>query len=160
MLAEILTILNQYGQQTTQQIQSVTPKATGKTARSVHYEVTDDGAKATLRILGRPYFMTVQTGRKPTPQFTQPSKSFVDAIREWTQAKGISPLAAYPIAKSIHQKGTKLWQKGGNTIISDIVNQSLIDKISQDALEKFANYYLVSVANLFDGNSNQSSTRA
>jgi len=159
MLIDILKILNTYGQSTTQQIVNVIPKKTGKTARSVKYEVTDDGAKATLRITGRPYFMAVQTGRRPTPGI-KPSRTFVDNIREWLQASGGEQGAAYAIARSINEKGTKLWQKEGNTIISDIVNQSLIDKISHDALEKFANYYLVSVANLFDGNSNQSPTRA
>lgn len=153
MLADILKILNQYGQSTTQQIINVIPKKTGKTARSVKYEVFDNGPTATLRIVGRPYFMAVQTGRRPTPGI-KPSKTFVDNIREWCAAAGIEQGAAYAIARNINQKGTKLWQKGGNTIISDIVNQSLIDKISQDALEKFANYYLVSVANLF-GNDNK-----
>ena len=159
MLADILKILNFYGQSTTQKLINAIPKKTGKSARSTKYEVTDDGSKATLRITGRPYFMALQTGRRPTPGI-KPSRTFVDNIREWLQASGGEQGAAYVIARSINEKGTKLWQKGGNTIISDIVNQSLIDKISQDALEKFANYYLVSVANLFDGNSNQSSTRA
>jgi hypothetical protein len=160
LIAEILSILSNYGQSTTDQIKAVIPKKTGKTARSVRFEVKDNGDKATLKIVGRPYFMTVQTGRKATPQFTKPSKEFVDNIREWLQASGSDQGAAYAIARSIHQKGTKLWQQGGNTIISNIVNESLTDKISQDVLKEFAKYYLVSTVKIFDGNSNQSSARS
>ena len=159
MLADIVKILNQYGQSTTQKIQNAVPKKTGKTARSVRYEVTDQGSSAVLRIVGRPYFMSVQTGRKSTPG-KKPSRDFVNNIKEWLRASGGEQGAAYAIARSINEKGTKLWQKGGNTIISDIVNQTLIDQISKDALENFANYYLVSVANLFNDNSNKPSAGA
>lgn len=158
VIAEILSILSQYGQSTTDQIKSVIPSKTGKTRASVRFQVTDQGAKALLQITGRPYFMALQTGRKPKGD--KPSQSFVQRIREWLSAQGKDMGPAYAIARSINQKGTKLWQQGGNTIITDIVNQSLIDKISQDVLEKFANYYLVSIANLFNDNSNQSSPRA
>lgn len=160
MIAEILSILTSYGQSTTDRIKQVIPKKTGKTANSVRFAVQDNGATATLKITARPYFFTVQTGRKPTPQFTKPSKEFVQNIKEWLQASGKDQGPAYAIARSIHQKGTKLWQAGGNTIISDIVNQSLVEKISQDVLKEFAKYYLVSTVNLFNDNSNQSATRA
>lgn len=150
MITEILNILSQYGTSTTEQIRAVVPKKTGKTARSVRFEVKDNGATATLKIVGRPFFMTVQTGRRPTPQFTKPSKEFVDNIKEWLAASGGDQGAAYAIAKSIHQKGTKLWQQGGNQIISNIVNQSLFDKISKDILQSFAKYYLVSTVNIWN----------
>jgi hypothetical protein len=158
VIAEILSILSQYGQSTTDQIKAVTPSVTGKTRASVKYTVTDQGDKALLQITGRPYFMSIQTGRKPAGD--KPSRSFVDNIREWLKAQGKDQGPAYAIARSINQKGSKLWRAGGNTIVSDVVNQSLIDKISQSVLEKFANYYLVSLANSFNGNSNQSSIRS
>jgi hypothetical protein len=160
MITEILSILSSYGQSTTDQIKQAIPKKTGKTAASVRFQVEDNGTTATLRLTARPFFLTVQTGRKPTPQYTKPSKEFVQAIREWLQASGSDQGPAYAIAKSIHQKGTKLWQQGGNTIISDIVNESLTQKISTDVLKEFARYYLVSTVNLFNDNSNQSASRA
>lgn len=158
VIAEILAILTQYGQSTTDQIKVAIPKKTGKTAASVRFTVREEGSKAILSITGRPYFMAVQTGRKPTPD-KKPSPSFVQNIKDWLQAQGKEQGPAYAIARSINQKGTKLWQQGGNTLISDIVSQSLIDKISQDVLTEFAKYYLVSTVNIFNGNSNQSTTR-
>jgi hypothetical protein len=159
VIAEILAILTQYGQSTTDQIKVDIPKKTGKTAASVRFTVREEGSKAILSITGRPYFMAVQTGRKPTPD-KKPSSSFVQNIKDWLQVQGKEQGPAYAIARSINQKGTKLWQQGGNTLISDIVSQSLIDKISQDVLTEFAKYYLVSTVKIFDGNSNQSSARS
>lgn len=159
VIAEILAILTQYGQSTTDQIKVAIPKKTGKTAASVRFTVREEGSKAILSITGRPYFMAVQTGRKPTPD-KKPSPSFVQNIKDWLQVQGKEQGPAYAIARSINQKGTKLWQQGGNTLISDIVSQSLIDKISQDVLKEFAKYYLVSTVKIFDGNSNQSSARS
>lgn len=160
MTTEILSILSQYGQSTTDRIKSVIPNATGKTAKSLRFEVKEDGSILSLRIVGRPYFMSLQTGRRPTRQGSpKGDPTLVDAIKEWLEAKGL-PGNAYAIAKNIHEKGTKLYRQGGNTIITDIVNQSLVDKISEDVLKEFARYYLVSTVNLFNGNGNQSATRA
>ena len=153
MTAEILAILSKYGESTTEALRAKTPKATGKTAQSLRFEVTEEETKATLRILGKPFYMVVQTGRRPTPQFTKPSKTFVASIQEWMDAKGIQS-SAYAIAKSIHKKGTKLWQQGGNTLVSDIVNQTLVDEISKETLSVFAHEYLISTVKMFDDNRN------
>lgn len=149
MTAEIINILTNYGQTTTDQIKAVVPKATGKTAASVRFSVTFDSEKAVLQITGRPYFMTVQTGRKATPQYTKPSRDFVEAIKEWLTAKGGNQSSAYAVALSIHQHGTKLWQQGGNTLISDIVNESLYERMSADLLKQFGKEYITNVANDF-----------
>lgn len=160
MTAEILKILSQYGQSTADQIKqnlaSTGTNATGKTSQSLRFEVIDNGTKATLRVLGKPFFMVVETGRKATPDYTKPSYEFVRSIRDWLQARGKDQGAAYAIAKNIHKTGTKLWQRGGRTdIVSNVVNQDLIDQISTDTLQVFANEYLVSVAQIFkDGNRN------
>lgn len=153
MTADLLKILSTFGQSATDQIRANVPKATGKTAQSLRFEVIDQGTKATLRILGKPYFMVVETGRKATPQFTKPSKSFVDSIKEWLAAKGGNQGAAYAIAKTIHKEGTKLWQQGGRKdVVSNVVNQSLTEQISQAVLKDFARQYLVSVVKLFNDN--------
>lgn len=86
--------------------------------------------------------MVVETGRKPTPQYDKPSKEFVASIKEWADTKGLGKFA-YGIAKSIHQKGTELYRKGGRTdIITSVVNQNLTDQIAKDVLAKFADHYL------------------
>lgn len=154
MNAEIISILNGYGQSTVQQIKdnlsSTGTSATGKTAQSLRYEVTNEGTKATLKVIGKPYFMVVETGRKPTPNYDKPSKAFVQSIKEWIQAKGGNEKFAYAIAKSIHKKGTKLFRDGGRTdIVSNVINQNLTDKISLDLLNKFAQQFMASVVKLF-----------
>lgn len=153
MVVDVLAILSQNGttivDQIKQNLASTGTNATGKTSRSLRFEVTNAPDKQTLRIIGRPFFNVVETGRKDTPQFTKPSKQFVDAIREWATAKGI-PGAAYAIAKSIHAKGTKLFRSGGRTdIVSSVINQTLVDSISQSILDKFAKEYLKNAVNIF-----------
>lgn len=159
MTAELLKILSGYGQGSVdkirQNLSSSGSNATGSTSRSLRFEVIDQGAKATLKVVGKPFLLVVETGRKATPQYTKPSESFVNSIREWLAAKGGNQGAAYGIAKSIHQKGTRLWQKGGRQdIVSNVVNDDLIDRISQDLLKNFANEYMVSVVNTFNNGAN------
>lgn len=146
MVVDTLQILSQYGNSVVAQIRnnlaSTGTSATGKTARSLRFEVKNEGFKQTLSVFGKPFIMVVETGRKPTPQYTKPSKEFVASIKEWADTKGLGKFA-YGIAKSIHQKGTALYRKGGRTdIISSVVNKNLTDQIAKDVLAKFADHYL------------------
>lgn len=160
MNAELIAILNKYGNSTVEQIRSnlssTGTNATGKTAQSLRYEVTNEGTKATLKVIGKPYFAVVETGRKPTPEYTKPSYEFVNSIKEWLNARGKSELSAYGIAKGIHAKGTKLFRDGGRKdIYSNVVNQNLVDKISVDLLDKFATQFLANAVKVFkDGSDN------
>jgi hypothetical protein len=163
MIAELIAILNQHGRSVVDEIldnlSNTGTSASGKTANSLKYEVTTQGDKTTLRIIGKPFFAVVETGRKPTPEYVKPSRQFVASIREWLKAKGGEEGAAYAIAKTIHQKGTKLYQEGGRTdIFSNVINDSLIDKISQDLLSKFAEEFLQNVVATFNGNNRRNSS--
>lgn len=161
MNAEIISILNHYGNSTVEQIKSnlSSSTASGKTAQSLRYEVTNEGTKATLKVIGKPYFMVVETGRKPTPQYKNPSKEFVQSIADWLQFVSGDTSPAYAIAKSIHQKGTKLFRDGGRKdIVSNVINQNLTDKISLDLLNKFAQQFMASVVKLFTDGSNNTRT--
>lgn len=159
LIVDVLTILSNYGQSTVAQIQqnlaTTGTNATGKTSRSLRFEVQEKGDKQILLVIGgRKYFMTVETGRKATPQFTKPSTEFVASIKEWMSAKGIEG-PAYGIAMAIHQRGTKLFQTGGRRdIVSNVVNQSLVDQISKDVLAQFATAYLQSTVTIFNSGSN------
>lgn len=149
-MVDLIPILNTTGQSVVQQIQSnlaaTGTNATGKTSRSLRFEVTTNGNIARLRILGRPYFMTVETGRKATPEYTKPSLDFVQQIREWLAAKGGDQGAAYAIARSIHKHGTKLWQKGGRKdITSNVINQSLYNRINSAVLNEFVKAYIAAL---------------
>lgn len=153
MIVDTLQILSQYGNSVVAQIQqnlaSTGTNATSKTSRSLHFEVKDEGTTQTLTVLAKPYFMVVETGRKPTPQYTKPSEQFVDSIKEWLKARGKSELSAYGIAKSIHKYGTKLYQDGGRTdIVSNVVNDNLVAQITKDILVKFADHYLKNAVNI------------
>lgn len=158
MVAELISILNTYGNSTVQSIRnnlaSTGTNATGKTSQSLRFEVKNEGNKITLKVFGKPYLAVVETGRKATPQYEKPSVEFVASIREWMNAKGKEG-SAYAIAKNIHQHGTKLFQKGGRQdIISNVINESLVDKISKDVLNKFAQSLVTNIKQIYGSNSN------
>lgn len=90
--------------------------------------------------------MAMETGRKATPQYTKPSFNFVDRIRRYLAAKGEETSLAYAIAKSIHAKGTK----GHPGVISNVINDTLIDNISKDILQQFAKQYLFNVVEFYN----------
>lgn len=115
--------------------------ATGNTARSLNFEIDQDGDNLVLRIFGRGYFTTVETGRKATPQYDKPSREFVAAIREWAKAKGVNA-PAYAIARSIHKRGTELFRKGGREDIIQPVEKSLLDNIAEEILDAYADEFL------------------
>lgn len=158
MIVDTIAILSKYGQSTVAQIQqnlaSTGTNATGKTSQSLRFEVEDDDDRQTLTVIGaRKYFMTVETGRKATPQFKNPSTEFVASIKEWMEAKGIEG-PAYAIAKAIHQRGTKLFRDGGRKdIVSSVINASLYEAISKDLLAQFASTYLENVVKTYHSGS-------
>lgn len=132
-------------------IQENTPKATGKTARSVRFEVKEEGSKLIFNILASKYFKVVETGRRPTPQYTKPSYEFVGKIRQWLDATGRDTNLAYAIAKSIHQKGTKLFREGGRKdVYSNVLDETFIDSLSNDLLQQFAHETMMQLINSFD----------
>ena len=161
MNAELVNILNKYGtgivSEIRQNLSSTGTDATGKTSNSLRYEVINEGTKATLKVLGKPYFMVVETGRKPTPSY-KPSENFVDSIKEWMKAKGKQG-SAYAIALTIHKKGSTLWRDGGRKdIVSNVINQNLVDRISIDLLNKFAQQYMSNVVKIFTDGSKHTTT--
>lgn len=162
MNADIISILNSYGTSTVEKIrqnlQSTGTNATGKTSQSLRYEVTQEGTKATLKVIGKPFFAVVETGRKATPD-KKPSPDFVANIREWLQARGKETRPAYAIALTINKKGSKLFRDGGRSdIYSNVINQNLVDKISLDLLNKFAQQFMTNVVNLFKNGSDNFTT--
>lgn len=148
MIVDLIQILNPIGNSVVSQIQqnlaASGENATGETSRSLKFTVTQSQTVTTFQITGRPYFMTVETGRKATPNY-KPSKAFVDRIQTWMKAKGL-PGKAYAIAQSIHKKGTELYRAGGRKdIVTPVINQGLYDQISQAVLKKFVNQYITLV---------------
>lgn len=155
MTVDLVSILSGYGNSVVEQIRrnmsAANKNATGRTSRSLRYEVKEQGTKTILKVFGKPFIAVIETGRKATPQYTKPSKSFVDEIRLWTQARGINPNAAYAIAKSIHKKGTP---PSTTKILSSVINDSLDNRIAKDVLDKFAKLYMTNIVSQYGGNSN------
>lgn len=107
--------------------------ATGNLSRSTSEEVTKDGSKSTLEVSVPAYGLTTQTGRGPTRN--SQGGVLLQQIRKWIDAKGITPDKgtkeglAYAITKKIHEQGTRTFRKGGQPVISSVVNDATINDI-------------------------------
>lgn len=118
--------------------------ATGQTSQSLRVEVKQSGNKYTMQLFGRAYFMTVQTGRKPTPD-KKPSREMIDNITKWVNARGIDESAVWAIATKIQQRGTRLWFEGGRDDIVDPAVDSFINNVGQTLLEAEAENFQIKV---------------
>jgi hypothetical protein len=123
--------------------------ATGKTSQSLRFELKQEGTKYKMQLFGRPFFMTVQTGRGPTkPGAPQSDPTLFEGIKEWIEAKGI---AANPwaVTKSIHEKGTRLWRQGGREDIVQPAVDAFINGLSQDLLDAEADNFVLKIKDGF-----------
>jgi hypothetical protein len=129
--------------------QSYVANASGKLANSVNFKVEN----GVLRIYADSYIYFLAYGRKPTTGGSKPGK-LKDIIREWIDAKGIEPYGniskdslAFLITRSIHKNGTSLYPQG-STLLSDIVNETLINGIKNDLFTSFSDGVLESFRTL------------
>lgn len=118
--------------------------ATGETANSLKFQIEQGDNKYKMTLFGRAFFMTVQTGRKPTPD-KKPSREMIERITDWVQARGIDSSAVWAIATNIQKKGTKLWQSGGREDIVDPAVDDFINNVSQDLLQSGADDFVLAI---------------
>lgn len=155
MIAEMIKILNHEAQGLVDQIRenlaSSGTNASKDTSDSVEYETSNKGhARYKIMILGRPYFMTVETGRKPTPD-KKPSKEMITNLAKWLRSRGKSESLKWAIGMAINKSGTKLFQKGGRKdIVSNVISDSAMDQLAQRLLEDFGDQFLNEAANIFN----------
>ena len=91
-------------------MQSADQVVTGQTVDSIKVEQYAPNA---ARITARPYFSALETGTQPwRNQYPKPPRFFVDIIREWADAKGLS-LNAFLTAGKIMREGSLLYRTGG-----------------------------------------------
>lgn len=139
---QIVNILDQEGIQLKNDIRAnmgaAGQNATNETAQSLRIEITQEGTKYKFKLFGRPFFMTVQTGRKPTPG-KKPSREMINRITAWTEARNMEPEAVWAIATNIQNKGTKLWREGGRKDIVDPAVNDFIESIKNKLIEEGAN---------------------
>lgn len=121
--------------------------ATNKTSQSLRIELKQEGTKFKLQLFGRPFFMTVETGRRPTPD-KKPSREMISNITEWVNARGIDESAVWAIATKIQQRGTRLWFEGGRDDIVQPALDTFINDVSQGLLEAEADNFILKVRTL------------
>lgn len=110
--------------------------ATGKTSRSFHYNIGEKNGGPTVELSGRPFFPTVETGRRPTPE-KRPSRAMIENIEDWVSARGLDESMVWAIAVKINNEGTELWKKGGR---KDIYSNELPGFVNSLG-DKLAKYY-------------------
>lgn len=147
-MPEIFDILNTNGQKLIATIRenliASGQNATSETANSLQSDIKQEGTKFTYRLLGRPFFMTVQTGRRPTPD-KKPSREMIDNISRWVDARGMDASAVWGIATNIQKKGTKLWQEGGRRDIVDPAMDDFINNATEEILENEAEEFKIKI---------------
>lgn len=108
-------------------LQGLVPRATGKTAASIRYEVYPNR----LVIFARAFFAALETGRGP--RVGTEYQNFDDNLLEWMKAKGIGAdlsekkrkqLARF-LSYKINKDGDKTFRRGGRSVYSQAVDKFL-----------------------------------
>jgi hypothetical protein len=151
---DLIEILNQEGIELVNGIRanlgSTGTTATGKTSQSLRFEISQEGTKTRLKLFGRPFFMTVETGRKATPN-KKPSREFIENLKPWAEARGIPEGAVWAIATKINKLGTNLWRAGGREDIVEPPVDNFINNVGQALLDSKADELVFKIREI-DGN--------
>lgn len=145
-------ILAQAGKSAVEKIQanlsSTGTNATSETSRSLHYSVENQGNKTILTIVAKPYFMVVETGRKPTPD-KKPGREMIENIGRWLAARGKQESMKWAVAVKINKEGTELYKKGGRKdIVSNVITDDFIQTVMKEILQHFAEAVMSNVVKL------------
>jgi hypothetical protein len=122
--------------------------ATLRTSQSLRFELKQEGTGYKMQLFGRPFFMTVETGRRPTPD-KKPSREMIENIGIWAAARGMDERAVWAIATKIQRKGTQLWRDGGRTDIVEPAVDTFINDVSTAILDKEADNFILKVKDGF-----------
>jgi len=124
-------ILKRYGDETVQIIRDNLSRtgtnATGQTSDTLETVMIADNH---VRVTGRAYIFSVETGRRPG------GMPPVDKIDEWIKAKGVD-LNAWAIAKTMAKEGSKLFRDGGR---KDIITPALSDERLEKLTKEIADF--------------------
>lgn len=143
---DILTKAGKYAVEKIQgNLASSGTNATEESSESVTFSVESQGNKSTLTITAKPYFMVVETGRKPTPG-KKPGREMLDNIGKWLTARGKEESIKWAVAVKINKEGTELFKKGGRKdIVSNVITDQFIEDIANEILQYFADAVLSNV---------------
>ena len=139
-MGAITDILTRFGLDTVGEIQSnlssTGTNASGETSQSLRSEMETDFL---LRVTGRAFFNTVETGRKPGDMPP------VSKIMKWLESgkvdfSGKIESVAYAISRKIGMEGSKLFRDGGRTdIITPAISDQKIEKLTTDIADASLN---------------------
>lgn len=121
--------------------------ATGQTKDSLRIEVKQEGTKTRMQVFGRPFFNTISTGRRPTPD-KKPSREMISRITAWVEARDIDINAVWAIATNIQKKGTRLWQEGGRNDIVEPAIDTFVNNVSQRLLDEAATEFQIKIRSM------------
>ncbi len=115
--------------------------ATGKTLRSLEYTLQKQGKSYIGRILGRPYFGTLETGRGPYNGGKGNPSGFNQNLIEWMKARNFQckdedeylRMANY-LRWKINKFGTALYRKGGRKDIFTPAVQELTEFVENELI--------------------------
>ena len=132
----MIELLDKYGKIAVALLQSLVPKATGKTANSIRYEVYPER----LVVFGRAYFQTLETGRGPRKDSSY--GGFDKSLLEWMAARGIGAgltdkkkqqLARF-LSYKINKEGDKTFKAGGKDVYSVAVAK-FIEELKKEVIK-------------------------
>jgi hypothetical protein len=121
--------------------------ATLRTSQSLRIETFQEGTKTKMQLLGRPFFTTVETGRRPTPG-KKPSREMIANLSIWAEARGIPLSAVWAIANKIQASGTQLWREGGRTDIIEPAVDEFVNNVSTAILDAAATEFQIKIREL------------
>lgn len=121
--------------------------ATNKTSHSLRIQINQEGTKYKMQLFGRPFFNTVSTGRRPTPD-RKPSREMISNITEWVNARGMDESAVWAIATNIQKKGTALWRAGGREDIVEPAVDEFVNDVGENLLEAEADNFILKIKEL------------
>jgi len=126
-----LSSLKEIFQKFVDEVEPQIKQAVGSFAPTIESEVKD----YSFTIYASPYIRVLIDGRKPTSEgATKGSPTLQETILDWIRRKSIQPdkpnmtqeSLSWAISKSIHKRGTLLYQRGGGNRIFD--NILTVDK--------------------------------
>lgn len=91
--------------------------------------------------------MTVQTGRRPTPE-KKPSREMISNLTEWMEARNMDVTKVWAVATNIQKKGTQLWREGGRNDIVDPAVDQFVNDVSQAALEAETDNFVLKIRSM------------
>ena len=134
--------LEAYGRAGVQLLRGVVPRATGKTAQSIRYEVLPNR----LLIYARAFFEALETGRGPRK--SSEYGGFDESLYEWMKAKGVGAelnekkrkqLARF-LAYKINKDGDKTFKQGGKSVYSQVMAQ-FIEELQKEVFKVLSKEY-------------------